>query len=181
MNYTITDIVKNELCTGCGLCISESSSSKMVWDENGFLVPDIQHSFSEKAIKLCPFNPSPDNDAQDEDVLAEEFFIESTHIDRQIGRFENTYVGYAKQHRKTSSSGGISTYIFEQLLTQRIVDHLFIVKEISGTYEYQWFNNVEQIKQISKTRYIPVTLENLFKEIDTKDGTVGVSGVACFV
>src|SRR5690606_7012158 len=73
------------------------------------------------------------------------------------------------------------TYVFEQLLKQEVVKHLFIVKEVNGTYQYQWFSNFQQIKMISKTRYIPVTLDNLFKEIDAKDGKIAVSGVACFV
>jgi coenzyme F420-reducing hydrogenase beta subunit len=43
------------------------------------------------------------------------------------------------------------------------------------------FCNVGQIKQISKTRYIPVTLEKLFVEIDKIDGKIAISGVACFI
>lgn len=181
MNYSIPDIVKNDLCTGCGVCISESVSSKMIWDDNGFMVPDVTHPFSETAIKLCPFNPSPDKAVQDEDQLADIFLKNSGKYDDRIGRYENTYVGYANEHRNNSSSGGLATFVFEQLLKQHIVDHLFIVKEINGSYQYQWFEDAAHISQISKTRYIPVTLENLFKEIDSKPGKVAVSGVACFV
>lgn len=181
MNYTIEDIVKNDLCVGCGICVSESTSSKMIWNEYGFLVPQLDHSFNETAIKVCPFNPSPDEEVRDEDQLATLFFTEARNKDERIGKFENTYVGYSNAYRETSSSGGIATYIFEQLLRQNIVDHLFIVKEIDGSYAYQWFTEVQQIQQISKTRYIPVTLENLFKEIDEKEGKVAVSGVACFI
>ncbi|WP_291062638.1 MULTISPECIES: Coenzyme F420 hydrogenase/dehydrogenase, beta subunit C-terminal domain [unclassified Empedobacter] len=153
----------------------------MIWNEEGFLVPTLDNSFNEDAIKLCPFNPNPEDEVKDEDILANQIFPEANQNDLKIGRFENTYVGYANEFRETSSSGGIATYIFEQLLEKKIVDHLFIVKEINGTYQYQWFNQVNQIKQISKTRYIPVTLERLFKEIDEKQGKVAVSGVACFV
>lgn len=181
MSCQIKDIVENNLCTGCGICISESSSSKMIWNDYGFIVPKLDNSFNEKAIKVCPFNLSPDEDVQNEDKLADIFLKDSQHINDKIGRFENTYVGYANQFRENSSSGGIATYVFEQLLKQQIVQHLFVVKEINGTYQYLWFNNSEQIKQISKTRYIPVTLEKLFKEVDSKEGKVAVSGVACFV
>ncbi|MFV0149468.1 Coenzyme F420 hydrogenase/dehydrogenase, beta subunit C-terminal domain [Empedobacter falsenii] len=181
MSFNIEDIVENKLCVGCGLCTTESKTSKMIWDEEGFLVPLLDHSFNENAIKLCPFNPSPEDEVKDEDVLADQILPNAKQIDFKIGRFENTYAGYANQYRETSSSGGIATYIFQQLLEKKIVDHLFIVKEINGTYQYQWFNSLDRIKQISKTRYIPVTLEKLFKEIDEKDGKVAVSGVACFV
>ncbi len=181
MSCKIEDIVRNELCVGCGLCVTESLSSKMNWNEEGFLVPVLDNSFNENAIKLCPFNPCPEDEVKDEDVLANVVFPNAKQNDFKIGRFENTYVGYANQFRETSSSGGIATYIFQQLLEKKIVDHLFIVKEINGTYTYQWFDNIEKIKEISKTRYIPVTMENLFKEIDSKEGKVAVSGVACFV
>lgn len=177
---SIKDIVKNNLCTGCGACISASDSS-MIWNEEGFLVPDITQDFADDAGKLCPFNPSPEPAVQDEDQLAKLFLKESKNSEKRIGRFENIYVGFAEDFRENSSSGGIATYIFEQLLKNKIADHLYIVKEINGTYQYQWFDSVESIKLISKTRYLPVTMENLFKEISSKEGKVAVSGVACFI
>ena len=178
---TIKDIVRNDLCVGCGLCVSESQTSTMEWNEYGFLTPKLDDSFNDTAIKVCPFNPNPDNAVRDEDKLADIYFKGSTHKDEHIGRFENTYVGYADEYRETSSSGGIATYVFEQLLKQDIVQNIFVVKELNGTYAYQWFKDAEQIKEISKTRYIPVTLEKLFKEIDTIEGKIAVSGVACFI
>lgn len=181
MKYTIQDIVHNDICTGCGLCISESESSKMIWNEEGFLVPDISQPFNEKAIDLCPFNPEPEEAVKDEDKLADIFLKTSTNVDPQIGSFINTYVGYSEEYRQSTSSGGLATYIFEQLLEEKIVDHLFIVKEIEGNYAYQWFSDQEKISKTSKTRYYPVTLENLFEEIDSREGKVAVSGVACFI
>lgn len=178
---TIKDIVKNEICVGCGSCISESKSSKMIWNKEGFLVPDITSEFSDKAIDLCPFNPKPDSCVANEDVLAEEFISDYKNADNQIGRYTNTYVGYSPEFRLTSSSGGMATYLFKQLLQQKIVDYLFVVKEIGSTYEYQLFNNVDEIKLISKTRYIPVTLENLYRKIDGINGKIAISGVACFI
>ncbi|HAP96717.1 Coenzyme F420 hydrogenase/dehydrogenase, beta subunit C-terminal domain [Epilithonimonas hominis] len=177
---SIKDIVNNNFCTGCGACISESNS-KMIWNKEGFLVPDISKEFSDQAIKLCPFNPSPQHEIQDEDQLADLFFKESKNNDKRIAHYQNTYVGHAVEYRHDSSSGGIATYIFATLLKNKIVDHLFIVKEVNGTYQYQWFDSVESIKLISKTRYLPVTMENLFKEISSKEGKVAVSGVACFI
>ncbi len=181
MKYTIKDIVTNDLCVGCGICTSASKSSKMNWNDEGFLVPILDDSFSENAIKLCPFNPNPEKEVKDEDVLADALFPSSKQKDFKMGRFENTYAGFSNEYRKTSSSGGIATFVFEKLLKDKIVDHLFIVKEINGTYQYQWFDNFVNIKKISKTRYIPVTMEDLFKEIDSKEGKVAVSGVACFI
>jgi len=184
MKVSIQDIVKNDLCTGCGACISEANGAlAMKWDTYGFLVPTPTNTrvLENEAVRVCPFNPQPDEEVKDEDKLAGIFLKEAAKFDSRIGRFNNTYVGFSKNHRISSSSGGIATYIFEELLRRRIVDHLFVVKEVNGTYEYQFFDSVESIKAISKTRYIPVTLEGLFAQIDQKEGKIAVSGVACFI
>lgn len=177
----IESIVKNNLCTGCGVCISEDQShqAKMVWNNEGFLVPLLgESSTQDKMIKVCPFAIQQKN----EDELGELFLKQpETQYHDKIGYYYGLYAGYSKQFRETSSSGGIATYIFKILLEQKIVDNLFIVKEVNGQYAYQFFSNVEEITQISKTRYTPVTLEKLFQELSKIDGKVAVSGVACFV
>ena len=178
MENNITEIVKDNLCVGCGSCIA-NTSFKMIWSEQGFLIPENTDNLESDSAKYCPFNASSKY-SLDEDQLAKEFLTNNYH-DFKIGSYENTYSGFSKKFRETSSSGGIATYIFEELLKNKIVDHLFIVKEYNGSYMYQWFNEVDSISSISKTRYIPVTLENLFKEISSKDGFIAVSGVACFL
>lgn len=181
MKYTIKDIVENDLCIGCGICISESKGSKMIWNKYGFLVPDISKTFNDNAIKICPFNPNPDKEIEDEDKIAEYFMVDTPYKNPDIGHYHEIYVGYSTKFRPTSSSGGIGTYILQQLLKQKIVDHLFVVKEIDGEYAYQWFDNIEDITETSKTRYLPVSLEKLFLEIDSKPGKVAVSGIPPFL
>lgn len=180
--YSIQDIVDNEMCTGCGMCVSESKASlKMELNEYGFLTPvSIKDEVSFEAVKVCPFNPSPEVDVLDENKLAS-IFINGAKHHKQVGKFNNTYVGYSVEYRPTSSSGGIATYVFEKLLKDRIVDYLYIVKEVNGSYEYQLFSDVDEIKKISKTKYIPVTLEKLFNEIESINGKIAISGVACFI
>ncbi len=181
----IKNIVNQNLCTGCGMCISESESSLVMdWDEYGFLVPKRTNSLSlstTNPLRVCPFNPAPEEAVADEDKLSSIYLREASHFDEKIGYFENTYIGYSYDYRKTSSSGGVATYIFKKLLEERIVDHLFIVKEVSGTYQYQLFNNINEITSISKTRYIPVTMDELFTKIDSLNGKIAISGVACFI
>lgn len=177
----IEDIVKNRLCTGCGICISEdeSKTAKMDWNNEGFLVPVLSgKSTQEKMIKVCPFYEKQKN----EDVLGE-FFLknEYTSYDENLGHYKNLYAGYSNDFRVTSSSGGLATYIFKELLDNNIVDYLFIVREIDGEYCYQLVNKDDDIRVLSKTRYTPVTLEKLFDHLEKIDGKVAVSGVACFV
>jgi coenzyme F420-reducing hydrogenase beta subunit len=182
-NNKIEDIVRQEMCTGCGVCVSESPSSlKMEMNEFGFVVPiKINEDFEENSVRVCPFNPLPEKQVKDESVIADLFLKEAINTHRQIGKYCNTYVGYSNQYRATSSSGGIATFVFEKLLRDNIVDHLYIVKEVEGQYEYQLFSDVSDIVKISKTKYTPVTLEKLFLNINNVQGKVAISGVACFI
>jgi coenzyme F420 hydrogenase subunit beta len=181
--YNISDIVNQDLCTGCGICVSESKETlKIGWNEFGFLVPQqIGNNINNEAIRVCPFNPNPDEEVKDEDKLGYIFLSDAAKYDLKIGRFENTYIGFANEYRETSSSGGIATFVFKKLLEDKIVENLYVVKEVNGTYEYQLFNSIKDIIKISKTRYIPVTLEELFNKIELIEGRVAVSGVACFI
>ncbi|OZI56390.1 polysaccharide pyruvyl transferase family protein [Bordetella genomosp. 4] len=174
----------NVLCSGCGVCVSESQGSLgMAWSKDGFLVPEQKSKVIPiSAVKVCPFNPSPDKEVEDEDAIGELFFSSAKNVDAKAGRYENAYIGYSKEYRPTSSSGGIATYVFDQLLKRGEVDYLFIVRsDGGGGYKYQIFDKEDDIRSISKTRYFPVSLEELFTVLARKKGRVAVSGVACFI
>src|SRR5690554_6515702 len=116
---TIKDIVNNKLCVGCGLCISESEDSKMILNDEGFLIPDITKEFNDNAINVCPFNPNPDKAVEDEEKLAK-LFLETVTMNHEatIGHYIGAYIGHAEEFRATSSSGGLGTYVFQKLLEQ---------------------------------------------------------------
>lgn len=174
----------NVLCSGCGACVSEAPGAlRMAWNEDGFLVPQgTSTAVPADAVKVCPFNPHPDKDVEDEDALAGLFLPDAPHFDPRAGRFENAYIGYSKAYRPTSSSGGITTYVFERLLRRGDVDHLFVVQGDSDTgYTYKLFSHADDIKSISKTRYFPVSMDELFTILDKTEGRIAVSGVACFI
>ena len=178
---SIEKILENELCTGCGACISEdkSKTAKMVWNDSNFLVPKLTElSTSNEMYSVCPFNPNLKN----EDALGKIFFQRTSgNYNDRIGFYGGLYAGYSNKYRETSSSGGIATYIFEKIINNKIADHLFIVQESCDGFEYKLCSDIEDIRKISKTRYMPVTLEKLFTEIDNINGKVAVSGVSCFV
>jgi len=182
---SINKIISQNLCVGCGLCISESnaSNSEMIWNKDGFLEPNLlfrEQVKDQPVDRVCPFSLTNGKEL-DEDHLATEFLKTSVVSDEKIGLYNNLYVGYSLKHRNTSSSGGIATYIFEQLLKKKIVNNIFVVAERNGRYEYQLFSDVNEMRNISKTRYYPVTLASLFTTLTTIEGTVAISGVACFI
>lgn len=171
-------------CTGCGACVADSDSTlRMDWDMHGFLVPRkiSDRPVPELAVKACPFKSTAVGGNANEDQLALDFFPDAPTYDPDIGRFEQTYIGYSPRHRDTSSSGGLATFVFEQVLAQGIATHLFVVLTDGTGYKYRLVERDADLVATSKTRYFPVTLEDFFQLVPTLDGRIAVSGVACFV
>ncbi|MCE8535822.1 polysaccharide pyruvyl transferase family protein [Ruegeria pomeroyi] len=174
----------NTLCTGCGVCVSEAGNAlKMAWNQDGFLEPvAVSGSVPPEAVRVCPFNTQPEKEVEDEDALARIFLPSARNLDPKAGKFESAYIGYSKKFRETSSSGGLATYVFEKLLERGDVDYLFVVQSDGDSgYKYKIHRKTDDISAISKTRYFPVSLDELFAVIDRTEGSVAVSGVACFI
>ncbi|WP_170327983.1 polysaccharide pyruvyl transferase family protein [Ruegeria arenilitoris] len=171
-------------CTGCGVCPSESQGAlHMRWTADGFRMPEgTDNGLLSSAVRVCPFNPAPDSEVEDEDKLADIFLKDAGKRRPQMGRFIGNYIGYSNEHRKTSSSGGVASYIFERLLAENHVEHVFAVSgSEDGGYAYRFFDTPEDVKKAAKTRYFPVSMEDLFAKIEQKPGRIAVSGVACFI
>ena len=174
----------NVLCTGCGACVAESNGSlSMVWDGDGFLVPRANGgSIPLEATRVCPFNPVPEAAVADEDKLGEIFLGDAKNYDLKAGYYINSYIGYSKKFRTSSSSGGLASYVLERLLESNYVDWIYVVEsDGSSGYSYAVIEKASDIKRTSKTRYYPVTLEGLFSEIEKRPGRVAITGVACFL
>ena len=181
-------VVNNDLCIGCGLCTykCQSKAIDMQWNEYGFFVPVLSGACNADGacINVCPFNPYPEKEIKTENEIADIFLEDATLSHPQIGKYLGIYAGYSEEFRLTSSSGGIATFVFTDLLERGIVNHIFSVKESStpGThYEYAISNNKQELLAASKTRYYPVTLSTVFSKINDLDGKIAIVGVACFI
>lgn len=184
----IAKVVENDLCIGCGLCTYKCSSDALTmgWNEEGFLVPELTGicDNDSSCISVCPFNPDPIEAVKDETALADIFLSDGTETYEKLGRLINIYAAYSKDFRESSSSGGIGTYIFDQLLDRGVVDHVFSVRsagEGDTHYEYKVSSSKADLRDSSKTKYYPVTLATVLPELDRLHGNVAIVGVACFV
>src|SRR5690554_730611 len=170
-NKNIFDsVIKQDLCIGCGACFypTQQGNLKMQWNKEGFLTPtsDQPQTITEDSLKVCPFNPFPDDEVRTENELSSLFLQDAPHKHPRIGRYTNTYVGYSNKYRLTSSSGGIATYLVDKLLADDIVDAVITVKEGKGTfYEYSVVRSTDELLASSKTRYYPVSLSTVMDEL----------------
>ena len=185
----IQDIVKWELCVGCGACVTQDPNLKMDWGKNGFLYPSPQDPKVKedgKALLVCPFNPTPSSEVKDEDALREEIGNKERcpNSDPLLGDYFSTYIGYSHAFRETSSSGGIATYVLTQLFNRGEIQGAAIVcpsNAETGHYDFRLITTKEELTIGSKTKYYPSTMADVLNEIADFSGKVAVIGTACFM
>ncbi|MFL6734029.1 MAG: Coenzyme F420 hydrogenase/dehydrogenase, beta subunit C-terminal domain [Sphingomicrobium sp.] len=181
------DVVRSGLCIGCGGCVSREPKARMSWDEYGQLKPqgpdDWYGGRTETFSRQCPFSPSAPN----EDVIAREQFPHSAESDLRIGRFEEAYVGHAIEYpfRDNGSSGGLVSWVAAELLRNGVVDgvaHVSPADPSTGAlFRYGISRNLEQLGGGAKSRYYPIELADVLREIRATPGRYAIVGVPCFI
>ncbi|MHC1595631.1 MAG: 4Fe-4S binding protein [Candidatus Syntropharchaeales archaeon] len=121
-NDTISQVVKDNLCTGCGTCLAlcPNEAIEMVIDEKkGVYVPEL----NEEKCNNCGicYKVCPGHEVDFKELNLEIFGKEPENV--LIGNYLNCYVGHATDHeiRYNSASGGLVT----QLLIHRLWDVRF--------------------------------------------------------
>lgn len=186
MNSKISQIVKSGLCSGCGACVALNPDGiKMKWSDDGFLVPQMTGNYAPRGEeKVCPFNPHPEDSVRTEVELAKEFQRDLTKSAPRIGRLVDTYVGYSKDYRLTSSSGGLATYFSESLLRGGYVDAVASVHpsgDQEDRFEFAFTTDPEKVVRASETKYFPVTYAEVLQKLRNYEGRVAITGVGCFI
>jgi coenzyme F420-reducing hydrogenase beta subunit len=172
-----SDMARAGLCVGCGSC-----AERMRWDKNGFLKPDSGPAPASFA-RQCPFS----SDAANEDEIAAERFPAAPEMDRRIGRFEGAYVGHAVEDpfRRDGSSGGLTSWVAAELIRTGAVDGVaHVVPTDPGTgryFAYRISRSPKDLNAGAKSRYYPVELSQVLREIRETPGRYAVVGVPCFV
>jgi coenzyme F420-reducing hydrogenase beta subunit len=185
--YSPRDVIRSGLCIGCGACVASSTDAEMQWDKSGFLKPlgprDWLDRRSPDFSRQCPFSPSAEN----EDAIAERHFPEAGFADGSIGRFEAAYVGAAIEDgfRKRGSSGGLTNWVAAELLRTGAVDAVAHVRasdpDAGPFFQYRISRSVDQLGTGAKSRYYPIELSKVLREIRATPGRYAVVGVPCFI
>lgn len=188
-NSMIKAVVENDMCIGCGMCAAQSKTNaiQMKINQFGFYVANVSETdtdtYNDDCIKVCPFNPNPDDKVKTENEIADLFLKQASNHHNKIGRYINTYAGYSIEHRLNSSSGGIATYTLTELMRRGEIQHVISVKAGPNTAHYQYTisSTIDELASAAKTKYYPVTLADTLKDINKLDGKVAIVGVACFI
>ncbi|MBZ2167135.1 Coenzyme F420 hydrogenase/dehydrogenase, beta subunit C-terminal domain [Methanobacterium spitsbergense] len=186
-NNTILEVLKDNLCTGCGTCVSlcpENAINMKMRDPEKNFIPSIDNKSCINCglcLKACP-GQEVDFKKLNIDVFKEE------PKDCLIGNYTNCYMGYSKIHkiRCDSSSGGLVTQILIFALENGLIDGALVTKmKNDSTLKPIPFiaRSKKEIIDASKSKYCPVPANVALKEIlDAPDHEkFAVVGLPCHI
>lgn len=180
---SIADVVKQDLCIGCGVCAVNNPKLRMEINEQGFYRPI--GNLESKQSNICPFS----NASSKESDLGQALYSqENQYNDQIIGYYDNLYVGAVREQseRLKSSSGGLATWFAKELLNSGEIDY-FIgvgeVKDVDGIYSYGYTvaESCSDIDNLRKTKYYPVELSEVLDFVREHEGRYAIIGVPCFI
>ena len=185
-------VIANGYCVGCGACaVPTRSPFKIVMDEHGQYQSSVKdNSVLAKTqndyVKLCPFGSGAPN----EDEIGKQRFSGSCDYNSQVGYYDGVFAGHVIEgdFRKQGSSGGMGTWLLNELLSKDLVDYVIHVKSESAAkhlhnipFKYHISETMEQTQQGGKSRYYPVELSEVLKIVRNTPGRYVVVGLPCFV
>src|SRR5690554_2568753 len=136
--------------------------------------------------KLCPFGSGAPN----EDEIGKEYFSETCEYNDQVGYYNGVYAGHVTEgdFRNRGSSGGMGTWVLNELLSKGLVDYVVHVKSETAAedlhnlpFKYQISESLEETQQGGKSRYYPIELSEALQSIRNNPGRYAVVGLPCFI
>ncbi len=178
----IDTVIRNDYCSGCGVCSATGNSPfSMRLDENGRYFPVLKPKAPVDASIVCPFASHQVN----ENDLARKYF-KNLHHDDHLGYVRKTYVGHVieRDYRQKGSSGGLVTWLTDELLKDNRVDFVLHVKEtgrIHPRFQYDTSASHEEARKGRKSKYYPVSMDEVLRFVRNNEGRYAIVGIPCFM
>lgn len=176
-------VVDGGYCIGCGGCAAVAGSPlRMEMDELGLYRPTISDPEEGREVQVtsvCPFHP----DALDEDQLAVKLFPEAPP-DPLVGRYLSVGAGHVvkDRFRESGSSGGMTTWLLDELMEAGLIDGVLHVKPDAETmFAYAVSRDTAGLLEGAKSRYYPVQFSDVVRVVRDVPGRYAFVGVPCFV
>ena len=184
--FTIDKIIAEGLCTGCGTCkgICPQSAIDIRTNKSGTYLPLI---IIDKCIKCGNCYRSCSGKYFDYDEFNHEIFGK-TPKNAFLGNFNDCYISYAnnQQIRYNSASGGVITALLIYCLENEIINGAVVTKmKKDNPLEPEPFiaRTKEEIINASKSKYCPISVNSIIKEIlkSNEEEKFAVVGLPCHI
>ena len=158
----LTEITKNQLCLGCGLCECFIPNCKMIVNDSGFIVPSSNSVVTDEIGKFL-------------DKICPAINIDCVKYEQSIfGTIKNAYEGWSNNQeiRHKASSGGVISALCCYLLKNNLVDGIIQVRKSLNHYMFNEIHvstSEEDIIQSASSRYAPVSMFKNIKQLLEQD------------
>ncbi|MEL7587601.1 MAG: Coenzyme F420 hydrogenase/dehydrogenase, beta subunit C-terminal domain [Prolixibacteraceae bacterium] len=185
INYTI----KNNLCTGCGICEGACPTSSISMSvKNGIFIPVLNGDscISSNGCHRC-YDTCPGIGIDLQKMAEKSFYSPEIQEDEKIGKYINCYTGHSNEYdiRYHCASGGVLSQFLIWLLEKKIIDGA-VVTSFDPNFEL-WVNSYiakskEEILAAKSSKYAPVTLNQAIDDIKKDEGKKFVIvGLPCHI
>lgn len=177
--------INDYLCTGCGTCISicpKKAINLSINEKTGLYVREIDKvlcNSCDKCKAICGIEKWESKNLKEN--------LESDgNYDIYLGNYINCYLGYSNHFevRKNCSSGGIGTELLTYALERKIIDGAIVTKmKKNKPLEPEPFiaRSKEDIYEARGSKYCPVPLNVLLKEIVDDKKKYAIVGLPCHI
>lgn len=186
LKLDLEGVVKGGYCVGCGACrVAANAAWDMRETDFGTLLPDIGRVPDESpSNKVCPWS----DQASSETALADGLYGEGdVNFDRHVGYYDYLAAGRrsARDQLLTSSSGGLTSWLCEQLLLRGMVDGIIHVGDTGqgggNLFGYVVSHSVEELSLRKKSQYYPSSFDDELLAIRGNGKRYAFVGVPCYV
>lgn len=172
----IDAINQSQLCNGCGTCYSICPRSAITIKKNtrlGVLTANIDTNRCTNC-GLCR------EVCHSDEIISRK---QLTTIDL-IGAYNGIYSGYSMEDalRYRASSGGVVSSLLRHLKTNNIIDGFILIKpSTESPLDYSAFisHDIDDILRYAGTRYFPIPVNMILKELSNMDGKYVIIGTPC--
>jgi len=171
-------VIDTGLCTSCGTCVGICPTSCISINES--FEPQLFRGCNDCGLCLnfCP--------SMDFDFIRFRMENKKAKKDSFIGGYQNLYFGRTidQQIRNKASGGGIVSTMLISALENRLIDGAIVARmdeEKIGRTRIVVAENRDDVLKAAQSKYIPVPINMILKEIKSRKGEFALVGLPCHI